>query len=206
MPSTPSTPHASSPLPGSGRYELVTIAASAGGIEACRRSCAALPARFPVPIAIVLHRTATEHSLLTTVLSRGTPLGVKLVEEGERLRPGTVYLAPPALHLQIGPGPVASLSKGTKIRHVRSSANPLFSSAAAELEGRVLAVVLSGGDRDGTDGVQTVHAHGGTVLVQDEATSRHFGMPQSAIQTGCVDRVLPLGEIAPTLVRLVTEG
>jgi two-component system chemotaxis response regulator CheB len=68
----------------------------------------------------------------------------------------------------------------------------------------VIAVVLTGGDRDATDGIQTVKTCGGIVIAQDEATSRMFAMPRSAIQTGCVDHVLPLAEIAPVLVRLVT--
>ncbi len=97
----------------------------------------------------------------------------------------------------------AELVDGGRIRHVLSSANPLFSSAAEALGGRVIAVVLTGGDRDATDGVQSVRMGGGVVLAQDEATSANFSMPRSAIETGCVDQVLPLAAIAPTLIALV---
>ena len=95
-----------------------------------------------------------------------------------------------------------SLQDGAKIRHVLSSANPLFESAARGLPGRVIAVVLTGYDRDATDGVQAVRLSGGTVIAQDAATSMSLGMPGSAIQTGCVDRVLPLQEIGTALVAL----
>lgn len=78
--------------------------------------------------------------------------------------------------------------------------------AADAFEGRLIAVVLTGLDSDGTDGVQSVKAHGGLVIAQDQATSLAFGMPGSAIATGCVDRVLPLGEIGPALRRLVETG
>jgi two-component system chemotaxis response regulator CheB len=69
----------------------------------------------------------------------------------------------------------------------------------------VIAVVLTGYDSDGTDGVQTVASHGGTVIAQDQSTSEVFGMPRSAIATGCVSQVLPLKQIGPALMRLVNE-
>ena len=188
----------------SGSYDLVTIAASAGGVEALQKILRGLPSDFPVPIVIVLHRSPREQDNLASVLGRSTPLAVKIVEHAERLRPGTAYVAPADHHVRILPGLIASLSDGARIRHVRSSANPLFSSAAEALTGRVLAVVLTGYDSDATNGVQSVHARGGTVLAQDEATAEVFEMPRSAIRTGCVNRVMALGDIAPELVRLVT--
>lgn len=115
---------------------------------------------------------------------------------------GTVNLGPADRHLLVQPGKRFISLDGHKIRHVLSSANPLFESAAEALGSKEIAVVLTGGDRDATDGVQTVRAHGGVVIAQDEATSRVFSVPESAIQTGCVGYVLPLGEIAPALIRL----
>ncbi|HEY4563765.1 MAG TPA: chemotaxis protein CheB, partial [Thermoanaerobaculia bacterium] len=129
-------------------------------------------------------------------------LTVKTAEEGEVMRPGTVYLAPPDLHMYVQRGGVCHLADGRRIHHLRSSANPLFDSAADIFKGRVIAVVLTGVDGDATDGVQSVKAQGGMVIAQDEATSEAFGMPGSAIATGCVDQVLPLQEIGPALCRL----
>lgn len=195
------------PQPGHGghgknRYDLVVIAASAGGVEAIGKVLSALPADFPVPIAVVLHRSPSAPSLLAKILSRRTSLTVKETEQSETMRPGTIYLAPPDRHLKVHDD-TFSLSDGQKIRYVLSSANPLFESAAEALDGRVIAVVLTGGGRDGTDGVQAIRARGGTVLVQDQATSATFGMPRSAIETGCVNQVLPLEAIGPALVELV---
>lgn len=190
--------------PAPGRYDLVVIAASAGGIEALSTILAALPADFPIPIAVVQHRTTQLPNRQALVLSRHTPLAVKTAEQSELMRPGHVYLAPPDRHLTVRPDRTVDLTDGHRIRHLLSSANPLFSSAAEALGGRVIAVVLTGGDRDATDGVQAVRVSGGVVLAQDEATSAHFAMPRSAIETGCVDRVLPLASIAPALVGLVT--
>ena len=184
---------------------MVVIAASAGGVTALGEVLGALPADFPIPIAVVQHRTGKDPYQLAKVLGRRTPLTVKNAENGEQMRPGTVYLAPADLHLLIGRNGLCTLSDGRKIRHVRSSADPLFTSAAGAF-GNVIAVVLTGGDGDASDGVQSVSAQGGIVIAQDPETSEAPGMPQSAIDTGCVDRVLPLGEIGPALVRLVETG
>ena len=91
---------------------------------------------------------------------------------------------------------------GHRIRHVLSSANPLFTSAADVFGTGAIGVVLTGTDHDGTDGVQAISGEGGLVIAQDKGTSEHFGMPRSAILTGAVHWVLPLEEIAPALVRV----
>jgi two-component system chemotaxis response regulator CheB len=104
----------------------------------------------------------------------------------------------------LAPGELA-MCIPARIRHVLSSANPLFSSAAKVFGSRVIAIVLTGSDRDATNGVQTVKTRGGIVIAQDRATSKMFAMPRSAIETGCVDRVMPLEEIAPALMRLATS-
>jgi two-component system chemotaxis response regulator CheB len=88
---------------------------------------------------------------------------------------------------------------------VYSSANPLLESASAVLDGRVIAVVLSGTGSDATDGVQSVKAGGGRVIVQDKASAQYWDMPRAAVQSGAVDRVLPLEEIAPALIAIVRD-
>ncbi|HEX6900756.1 MAG TPA: chemotaxis protein CheB [Thermoanaerobaculia bacterium] len=188
-------------------FGLVTVAASAGGLAALKEILGALPADFPAPVAVVLHRTVNPPNLLPQVLSRWTSLRVKTAEEGERLRPGTIYVAPPDQHLLIGPDGICALIDGhQRILYLLSSADPLFSSAADVFQGSLIAVVLSGGGHDATGGVQAVKAKGGVVIAQDQATSQAFGMPGSAIETGCVDHVLPIQEIGPALLRLTGRG
>lgn len=187
-------------------YDLVVLAASAGGLPALLRILAGLPAGFPAALVVVQHRSTRHPSLLARVLARRSPLEVREITPGETLRPGIVYLAPPNLHAVVESDLTLALRDGRKIKFLLSSANPLFESAAAALGGRVIAVVLTGGGSDATDGVQAVKAAGGTVIAQDEATSQHFSMPRSAIRTGTVDHVLPLDRIAPALVSLVATG
>ena len=190
------------PLPDTA-FDIVALAASAGGVQALREILAGLPADFPAAVAVVLHRAAGFDSLLADVLRPRTRLRVKEAEEGDRLAAGTVFLAPPGFHLLVTEVGTLALSVGPKIHHVRPSAEPLFMSMAAACESRAVAVVLTGGDGDGSDGVREVKRLGGVVIVQDPAEAEAPGMPRSAIATGCADQVLPLAEIAPALVRLV---
>jgi two-component system chemotaxis response regulator CheB len=185
---------------------LVTIAASAGGIPALRELLSALPADYPASVAIVQHRTEHKPDLLSRVLARRCKLPVSQVQPGEPILPGHVYLAPAREHLLIRPDQPFTTTDGRKIRHVRSSADPLFQTAAQVFGSAVIAVVLTGGDADASDGVQAVKSAGGTVIVQDEATSQCFSMPASAISTGAVDYILPLGDIGPAVVRLTKSS
>jgi two-component system chemotaxis response regulator CheB len=190
----------------SAEYEIVVLAGSAGGLDALTTVLASLPRDFPLPIAVVLHRSTQGPHLLADVLSRHTALRVTQAEAGDGLRAGTVYLAPSDLHLSVTPGHTFALTGGGRQSYVLSSADPLFLSVARVFERRVVAVVLSGSGRDGAEGARAVGRAGGTVLVQDEATAQAFGMPAAAIATGEVDAVLPLPAIGPALVRLAMTG
>jgi two-component system, chemotaxis family, protein-glutamate methylesterase/glutaminase len=99
-----------------------------------------------------------------------------------------------------------SLTQTELVHFVRPSADLLFESVAASFKERAIAVVLSGTGSDGSMGVRAIKKMGGTVIVQDEKSSEFFGMPGAAVQTGCVDFILPLDEIAPALITLVIKG
>lgn len=180
----------------------VVLAASAGGIPALLQILAHLPTGFPAALAIVLHRSPGAPSVLAHILDRKSRLPVREALPGEPVRTGMVYLAPADFHMVINADRTVSFVDGRRIRHVRSSANPLFESAASVFGPNLIAVVLTGGGSDATDGVQTVTRHGGVVIAQDPETAKHIGMPESAIRTGTVRFVLPLAEIGPALVRL----
>jgi two-component system, chemotaxis family, protein-glutamate methylesterase/glutaminase len=185
--------------------QLVTIAASAGGIQAMRRVLAALPSDFPAPVVLVQHRSFHTPDLLPRVLGRWSHMPVSPARAGERLSPGVVYVAPADKHLVIRADRTFGVTNGRKIHHVRSSADPLFESAAQVSGGGSLAVVLTGGNSDASNGVLAIKAAGGTVIAQDRATSENFGMPGSAIRTRAVDYILPFEEIGPTIVRLTGD-
>ncbi len=189
-----------------GVFDIIALAASAGGLKALSHVLAALPADFPASIVVVQHLDPRHRSLMADILSRRTALQVKQAEDGGRLTPGMAYIAPPNRHLLVNPDGTLSLSQSELVHFVRPSADLLFESVAASFKDRVIAVVLSGTGSDGSMGVRAIKKMGGTVIVQDEKSSEFFGMPGAAVQTGCVDFVLPLDEIAPALVTLVTTG
>jgi two-component system chemotaxis response regulator CheB len=182
---------------------LIVMAASIGGIEALRTILAGLPGDFPAPIVVLQHRLPDGAGALEQVLRAATRLPVRTAAQGDPIQAPGVYVARADSHLTITPEEHFLYRDGTRIRFVRASANPLLESAARVLEGRVIAVVLSGSGMDGTDGVQAVKAHGGVVIAQDELSSFSWGMPKSAIQSGAVDYVLPVDAIAPALSSIV---
>lgn len=184
-------------------YNVVAIAASKGGLKAISQIVSALPPDFPAAITVVQHLCPDYRSYLAEILSSRTALQVKQAEEGDLLRPGTIYTPVPNKHLLVNPNGTLSLSDAPKVNFVRPAADKLFTSAAESFKSRAIAVVLTGKDSDGVLGVLAVKKHGGTLIVQDEATSECFSMPKSAIDTGKVDFVLPVDAIADQLVSLV---
>jgi two-component system chemotaxis response regulator CheB len=186
------------------RFEVVALAASAGGIPALSGVIAGLPEDFPSSVVVVQHLDPRHRSLMADVLSRRTPLQTKQAEHGEPLKPSTVYIASPDYHLLVNADGTLSLTQTELVHFVRPSADLLFESVAASYRDRAIAVVLTGTGTDGAAGVRAVNKMGGTVIAQDRETSDFFGMPGAAIATGLVDFILPLEEIAPALVTLVT--
>ena len=187
-------------------FDLIALAASAGGLAALSEVLSALPADFPAAIVLVQHMAPSRRSMLAEILGRRTPLTVREAQAGDRLCPGNVFVAPPDQHLLVNPDGTLSLTHTELVHFCRPSADLLFESAAASWKDRGIAVVLTGTGSDGSLGVNAVKQMGGTVIAQDEATSEFFGMPHAAIETESVHFVLPLSEIAARLQALVSKG
>ncbi len=192
-------------LPVNSAFDIIAIASSAGGLKALDQILSMLPVDFPASIVVVQHLDPRHRSLMADILSRHTPLRVKQAEEGDRLEPGTVHIAPPNRHLLVNPDDTLSLTQSELVHFVRPSADLLFESVAGTHKDRAIAVVLTGSGRDGSMGVQAIKKMGGTVIAQDTETSEFSGMPSAAIETGAVDFVLPLEDIPSALVTLVTK-
>lgn len=189
-----------------GELDVIGFAASAGGLRALTAVFAPLPAEFPAPIVVVQHLDPHHPSLLAGILGRATRLFVKEAQEGEGLRPGVVFLAPPDRHLLVNANATLTLTRTELVHFVRPSADLLFESLAASVKERTLAIVLSGTGSDGAMGLRAIKRMGGTTFAQDEATSEFFGMPDAAIRTGLVDRILPLDRIAGAMIDWTRRG
>jgi two-component system chemotaxis response regulator CheB len=188
-----------------GGYSIVALAASAGGLKALTDVLAALPADFPAAIVMVQHLDPRHRSLMSDILGRHTQLKVREAREGDRLQPGTAFVAPPNFHLLVHPDGTLHLTQTELVHFVRPSADLLFESTAAAYREAAIAVVLSGSGIDGAMGVTAIKKMGGTVIVQDQKTSEFAGMPEAALKTGVVDFVLALEDIAPALQKLVQQ-
>lgn len=184
-----------------GRFDVVAIGCSAGGLRALFKVLGPLAADFPASILIVQHVDPHHKSLISDLLSRKTELRVKQAEHGEVLLPGVAYIAPPDEHLLVGPGKV-QLAHSQLVHYSRPSIDLLFESVAGTYGSRSIAVVLSGSNSDGSAGIRAIKEARGITLAEDPDGAEFNVMPRSAVRTGCVDQVLALEQIGNTLILL----
>jgi two-component system chemotaxis response regulator CheB len=184
---------------------LVALAASAGGVHALGVVLASLSQDLRAPVVVVQHLAPRHPSHMAEILSRRTELHVKQARDGEALRHGVVYIAPPDRHLLVNPGGTLTLAETELVHFVRPSADLLFESAAAAYGPGLVAVVLSGSGEDGAMGVRAVKKMGGTVIVQEVTSAEFAGMPESAMRTGVADCSLPLEAIGLEVTRRIEE-
>ena len=186
------------PVPG---HDLVVIGASAGGVEALRELVAGLPAELAAAVLVVLHTPPTRDSRLPAILGRAGILPTAHARDGEGIRPGQIYVAPPNYHLTVEAESLR-LVQGPTENGFRPAADPLFRTAARAYGARVVGVVLSGALDDGAAGLTAIKQQGGVTVAQDPDEAIVPGMPRSAIRFDHVDHVLPVAAIAALLVRL----
>ena len=168
-----------------------------------RTLVSALPADFPNPILIVMHIGARE-SLLPWLLNENGKLRATHAEDGDRIEPGRIYIAPPDHHLLVVDGKL-ELDHGPRENYARPAVDPLFRSAARAYGEDVIGIILTGEMNDGTAGLYEVKKAGGTTIVQRPSDAEWPAMPRSAISNVATDYCLPLPEIAGVLVRLAKE-
>jgi two-component system chemotaxis response regulator CheB len=190
------------PIPAA--FDMVAIAASLGGMRALGAVLSNLPRDFPAPIVVVQHRHPALRSTLAELLRQRTDLPVQEARAGDRLRAGTVFVAPRDRHLLVTATGHLDLWDTPKVQFSRPAADVLFRSVAEHHRERAIGVVLTGRLHDGAAGVTAIKQAGGWVLAQDPTTAEAKGMPSAAAATGCVDFVLSLTGLASALVALVT--
>jgi len=197
-------PHTCAQVPcGDAAFDVVGIAASAGGIPAIRQILAALPHEFPAAIVVQMHMSPQSPSILADVLAYQSVLPVVWAEHGAPLRPSCVMVVPPGQHLRVGPTGIVALISWERLARIKPHANGLFQSLAVRFGPRVIGIVLTGYLQDGAEGARIIAQHGGRILVEDPATAEVPEMPCSTLATGCADFVLPLPALAAALTSLV---
>jgi len=181
---------------------LIAIGSSTGGTEALRQVFEAIPENLP-PIAVVQHMLPGFTTAFAERLDRSCRARVKVAEDGEALKPGTVYLAPNEAHLAVGRhamGLVAMLQSGERVSRHLPSVDVLFHSVAETCGAHALGVILTGMGDDGARGLLRMRQVGARTLGQDEATCVVYGMPRAAFMRGAVEEQAPLDAIARHLV------
>ncbi len=205
----PPTSRASSTAQPQQRVDIVVIAVSTGGPNALERLIPALPADFPVPVAIVQHMPPIFTKSLAKRLSSIAKISVHEGASGDVLRRGGAWLAPGGYHMYLTRKIAAvqiQTDQSAPENSCRPAADVLFRSVSQIYGPRTLAVVLTGMGQDGLRGCEAIRAAGGQVLVQDEASSVVWGMPGNVAMAGLADKVLPLDELASEIVRRVQFG
>jgi len=185
---------------------VLLIGSSTGGPQALMTLVGEIGAvidRFPV--LITQHMPPTFTTILAEHLTRSSHRPAREAVDGEIVKAGQIYLAPGGRHMRVarhGAEVAIVLDDGPPVNFCKPAVDPLFASAIDVWRGAILAVVLTGMGSDGMRGGKEIVAAGGSVIAQDEASSVVWGMPGAAANAGICAAILPLGQIAPKLVRL----
>ncbi|GIG30649.1 chemotaxis-specific protein-glutamate methyltransferase CheB [Cellulomonas marina] len=197
------------PEPAPHPVRALLVGSSTGGPEALSRFFGALTAPPAVPVLVVQHMPPVFTKQLAARLDRGSVASVVEAADGMELLPGRIHVAAGDHHLEVrtsGVQAFAQLTDGPPVSYCRPSVDVLFRSAVKAYGGQLLAVVLTGMGADGRTGCEDVVTAGGTVVVQDEATSVVWGMPGAVATAGLAHRVVPLDDVAPTVERVLGAG
>jgi len=185
-------------------YSIVVIGTSWGGLAALSKLFGALPGDFPIPIAVVQHRSKESERLLPQLLQDVTDLKICEMDDKDPLLPGTVHLAPADYHALIDEGMV-TLTVEDPVRFSRPSIDLLFISAADTYRKGTIGIVLTGANEDGSRGLQHLVKRGGFAIVQDPKNAEIPIMPSAAIKAVPSAEVLSLEGIAARLIELTLE-
>jgi len=188
------------------QYQLVGIVSSTGGLAAVETVLASLPQSFRTPIAVTQHLGEGDGEEYCRLLRQKLELGVSLVSGPVMPTAGTVYIAPPGIHLVVDRDGKLLLSPEPRAAVYKPSADVLLSSMARAFGPRCIGVVLTGMGTDGAVGLREIKLAGGLTIAQDKETSRIFGMPAAAISQGGANKVMPLESIGPMLFQATKQG
>ena len=181
--------------------DIIVIGASAGGFDAIRRLVAGFSAELPAAVFVTIHVNAKSDGVLPALITSAGPLIAAHPSDGEPIRNGRIYVAPPDYHLLIRPGHV-HLGHGPRENLQRPCINAMFRSAASSYGERVAGVLLTGLLDDGAAGLWEIQQNHGATIVQEPEEATFRSMPDSAIRGLNVQYIVRLAQMAPLLTRL----
>jgi two-component system chemotaxis response regulator CheB len=213
MTTEPPTPGSAIRIPNSGQlrvpssaFRVVVIGASAGGGEALAKILSKLPADYGLPILVVQHLHPRDDGGFAEHLDREIGLTVVAPCDKQKIERGRIYIAPANYHMLVERNGAIALSTEGRVNWSRPSIDVLFESAARAWEEGVIAILLSGANADGAEGMGAVRAAGGVTIAHDPASAQGPVMPQAAIDAGVVDKVMTLEGIWELLIERGTRN
>ena len=183
-------------------FLLVGLGASAGGIQALQTYFDNMPPDSGMAFVVIMHLSPDHESNLAQILQNRTAMPVVQVTEPTKVVPDHVYVIPPSKHLRLEDGHI-HLVEPQQAAGKRIAIDLLFRTLASAYGPRAVAIVLSGSDGDGSIGIKHVKEQGGLTIAQDPDEAEFDSMPRSAIATGMVDWVLPVGQMPPQLMEFL---
>lgn len=186
------------------KIEAVVIGASTGGPKALYSVITNLPEKIGVPVFIVQHMPVGFTKAFADRLNSNSKIKVVEGAEGMPVERDVVYIAPGGQHMEVHGDRKIHLNAEPAIWGVRPAVDKLFFSASKVYGSHLLSVVLTGMGKDGAQGTVEVKKTGGITISEDKSTCTIYGMPKAAYETGMVDLVVPLDEVAPQIIKIVT--
>lgn len=183
------------------KTEAVVIGASTGGPKALTTVISALPKKLGFPILIVQHMPVGFTKAFANRLNNTCNIKVVEAEQGQIIEEDTVYIAPGGYHMEVSRDKKINLTLEPAIWGVRPAVDKLFISAAKVYNKNLVSIVLTGMGKDGADGSIKVKENGGFTVAEHESTCTIYGMPKSAIETGIIDEILPLGQVPSKIIK-----
>ena len=175
--------------------KAIVIGASFGGMDAIRKILSEFPEDLNLPVVVVLHIGSNSITTFLDQLNSKLPFRVKEAEEKENIMPGIVYFAPPNYHLQVEKNHTFSLSTDKKVNFSRPSIDVLFETAAWTYKEELIGIILTGSNKDGAKGLETIKKFGGITIVQNPESAQAKLMPEYAVRQCSPDYILDLGDI-----------
>lgn len=184
------------------QYEAIVVGVSSGGMNALKYLFTALPADFSLSIIVVQHVSARSDNQWIKLLNDISKLNIKEADEKERIEAGNVYIAPSNYHLLIEKDKSFSLTIDERVNFARPSIDVLFESAAEAYKNKLIGIVLTGSNNDGTNGIKRIKECGGLAIIQDPETAESSYMPASAMAAIQPDYILSLENMVELLKKI----
>ncbi|MGB7606546.1 MAG: chemotaxis response regulator protein-glutamate methylesterase [Lutisporaceae bacterium] len=193
------------PVQQSNLKHIVCIGISTGGPRALREVITQLPADLPAAVLVVQHMPSGFTKSLATRLDALSNINVKEAEDGDILKPGWVYIAPGDFQMMLNKKSSdyrININQDPPMSGHRPSVNYMMNSVASCGHKSLIAVMMTGMGSDGSDGIANIKNNGGSTIAQNEETCIVYGMPKAAVNTGAIDKIVPLSDIAKEIIKL----